>query len=152
MAGRIDRCFTSQRPLQDSAMDNHYWYKLPHNNYLKRNEPLQPSSKQYTAVRTKNSNFNKPFYARKMNEILRKDLDPDWDVKQDCHNPFPAMTRAEMMENVPMVFAGKNGSRLTDPKSIAQGIQAMDRRLNKLTPNQYLQSKQPMKQPSGVVM
>ena len=62
------------------------------------------------------------------------------------------MTRAEMMQNVPMVFAGKNGSQLNDPKSIQQGTQSMDKRLNKLTPNQYLSTKQPMKQPSGVVM
>jgi hypothetical protein len=149
---RVDRCFKSQRPFQDNAMDHHYWYELPHNNYLKRNEQLLPSSVQYTKVRTKNSDFNKPFYGRKMNQILRKDLDPEWDVKQDCYNPFPAMTRAEMMQNVPMVFAGKNGSQLNDPKSIQQGTQSMDKRLTKLTPNQYLSTKQPMKQPSGVVM
>ena len=35
---RVDRCFKSQRPFQDNAMDHHYWYELPHNNYLKRNE------------------------------------------------------------------------------------------------------------------
>lgn len=149
---RVDRCFKSQRPLQDNAMDYHYWYKLPHDNYLKRNEQLLPSSIQYTKISIKNSDFNKPFYGRKMNQILRKDLDPEWDCKQDCYNPFPAMTRAEMMQNVPMVFAGKNGSQLNDPKSILQGTQSMDKRLNKLTPNQYLNSKQPMKQPSGLVM
>ena len=86
-----------------------------------------------------------------MNKIVRKDLDPDWDVKQDCHNPYPSMSREEIMNNVPLVRAGRNGTHLTDPKSIMRGMQNTDRRLNKLTPNQYLSSKAPMKQPSGVV-
>jgi len=152
MAGRTDRCFTAQRPRQDMAMDTHYWYKLPHNNYLKRHEMLLPSSVQHTKVRTKNNNFNPAWYAKPMNQVLRKDLDEDWDVKQDCHNPFPSMTREEMMNTMPLVFAGRNGSRLTDPKAISQGIQSMDKRLNKLTPNMYLSAKQPMRQPSGFIM
>ena len=148
---RVDRCFTSTRPTQDFAMDSHYFYKLPHNNYLRRNEPLDHDSIQYTKIRTRNSNFNPAFYGRPMNKIVRKDLDPDWDVKQDCHNPYPSMSREEVMNNVPLVRAGRNGTHLTDPKSIMRGMQNTDKRLNKLTPNQYLSSKAPMKQPSGVV-
>lgn len=150
---RVNDIFTSrERPIQDRAIDTHYWYNLPHNNYLKRNIPLDPASKQYTQIRTNNSNFNKAFYAKSMNQVVRRDLDPDLDVKQDCYNPYPSMSREDMMNSIPLVPVGRNGSRLTDPKSVMQGTQNMDRTLNKLTPNQYLKIKQPMRQPSGHVM
>ena len=149
---RVNDIFTSKnRHLLDKTMDTHYWYNLPHNNYLKRHTPLNPSSLSYTQIRTKNSNFNPAFYAKPMNTILRTDLDEDWDVKQDCHNKYPSMSYAEMMNNVPLVSVGRNGSRLTDPKSISQGVASTDRTLNYMTPNNYLAIKQGMRQPSGMV-
>ena len=61
------------------------------------------------------------------------------------------MSYAEMMNNVPLVSVGRNGSRLTDPKSISQGVASTDRTLNYMTPNNYLAIKQGMRQPSGMV-
>ncbi len=73
-------------------------------NEVKRGEvcaPLNPLSLSYTQIRTKNSNFNPAFYGKPMNTILRTDLDEDWDVKPDCHNKYPSMSHAEMMNNIP---------------------------------------------------
>jgi hypothetical protein len=61
------------------------------------------------------------------------------------------MSYAEMMNNVPSVSVGRNGSRLTDPKSISQGVASTDRTLNYMTPNNYLAIKQGMRQPLGMV-
>jgi len=47
-------------------------------------------------------------FMEKSNVIaLRKDLDPDWDVKQDCLNQFPTLTRAQQMESIPIAVVGK---------------------------------------------
>ena len=146
---RVDRCFTTTRPVLEESTLKHYWYDLPHNNFVKRNEPLLPASKQYCNIRTKNDNFNPAINRRNMNEIIRRDLDPDFDVKQDCYNPFPSLSRGEV-DNLPLLSVIRNGNIKTDPKSIMNNVGTTDRTANKISRNQY--KKVPMRQTNGVVI
>jgi len=55
------------------------------------------------------------------------------------------------MESIPIAVVGKNASRLNDPKSITNGMGNTNTGQIRLTANQFLASKVPMKQSSGVV-
>ena len=147
---RTDTCFKSQRKTLEDQTLRHYWYNLPHNNFVKRYQPLPHSSTQYTKIRTRNTNFNQPFYGNPQNKVLRRDLAEEWDVKQDCYNPYPSLSRDEM-DNLPMFKLVRNASILTDPKSIANNVGNRNRTDIKISKNQYLQNKPQMKQPNGIV-
>lgn len=148
---RTDRCFRKERNVLEDQTLRHYWYDLPHNNFVKRYEPLPHSSTQYTKIRTKNTNWNPPYYGNPQNTVLRRDLAEEWDVKQDCYNPYPALSRAEV-DNLPIFRIGRNGSILTDPKSIENNVATRNRTDIKISKNQYLQNKPKMKQPNGIVI
>lgn len=147
---RTDRCFQKERNVLENNTLRHYWYDLPHNNFVKRYEPVPHSSRQYTKIRTKNTNYNPAFYGKPMNVVLRKDLDEDWDVKQDCYNPYPSLSR-EQVDNMPNFTIGRNGTIKTDPKSIETRVGNRDRTGIQISKNQYLSTKTPMKQSSGFV-
>jgi len=148
---RTDSCFKSIRVLHDLVNDTSYWRDDHHDTGIHKETRKEHDTIQYTKIQTRNSNFNPEFY-RKSNVIaLGKDLDPDWDVKQDCLNQFPTLTRAQQMESMPIAVVGKNASKLTDPKNIRAGLGNMNTSHIRLTANQFLASKIPMKQSSGVV-
>jgi len=55
------------------------------------------------------------------------------------------------MKSIPIAVVGKNASKLIDPKNISAGLGNMNTSYIRLTANQFLASKIPMKQRSGVV-
>ena len=148
---RTDSCFKSTRITPDLINDTSYWKDDHHNTGINKETRGQHDSIQYTKIRNRNSNFNPAFYGKSNVIELRKDLDPDWDVKQDCINQFPTLTRAQQMESIPIAVVGKNASKLTDPKNINAGLGNMNTSHIRLTANQFLASKVPMKQSSGMV-
>jgi len=148
---RTDSCFKSTRITPDLINDTSYWKDDHHDTGIHKETRGQPDTIQYTKIRNRNSNFNPAFYGKSNVIALRKDLDPDWDVKQDCLNQFPTLTRAQQMESIPIAVVGKNASKLTDPKNINAGLGNMNTSHIRLTANQFLASKVPMKQSSGVV-
>jgi len=91
------------------------------------------------------------FYGKSNVITLRKDLDPDWNMKQDCINQFPILSRAQQMQSIPIAIVGRNASRLNDPKSITNGMGNTNTGQIRLTTNQFLALNVPMKQSSGVV-
>jgi len=55
------------------------------------------------------------------------------------------------MESIPIAVVGRNASKLTDPKNMTAGLGNMNTSHIRLTANQFLASKIPMEQSSGVV-
>ena len=142
---RVDSCFKSQRIGTDYLNDRTYWYNLPVNRNMNFKEPVLPSSVQYTSTRIKNSDFNPPFYGKSSLENIRRDLDPDWEVKQYTYRP-------SNMDSLVLGTCGRVSSRLTDPQSIQTGQGNMTRQIKLLTPEQFASVKTPMPQPSGKVI
>ena len=148
---RTDSCFKSTRPSYDLANDTAHYYNSHHNTGINKDTRGDPSSIQYTKIRNRNSNFNPAFYGKSNVISLRKDMDPDWEEKKDCMNAYPTLSRAQQMESIPVAIIGRNGARLNDIKSIQHGVGGTDRSHIRLTANEFLASKRPMKQSSGVV-
>jgi hypothetical protein len=153
MAGRVDNCFKSQRVAFALSNTKSFYEVDNHNtNFPSTTTRLLPSSIQYTSVRTRNSNFTRPFYGKTNTVPLRKDLDPDWDVKQECNNKYPSLSREQQMATIPVVMCWNNGTNMTDPKSVMNGLGNTDRSLNLLTANQFLANKPVMRQPNGIIV
>jgi len=148
---RTDICFTSTRRSHNLVNDTSYWKDDYHDTGIHKETRGVSESIQCNKIRNRNSNFNLAFYGKSNVITLRKNLDPDWDVKHDCINQFPTLSRAQQMQSMPIAIVGRNASRLNDPKSITNGMGNTNTGQIRLTANQFLASKVPMKQSSGVV-
>jgi len=149
---RVDSCFQSQRKYQDNVNDKTYWYDLPKSRDLNFRKQLDYDTIQYTSTRVKNSDFNPAFYGKSNRIALRRDMIEELESKQHPNNPYPSLSLEEQYTMIPRAMCGRNATRLTDPKSINNGMGNMDKRLNKLTAEQLAKSKVPMLQPSGKVI